>query len=88
MKRSALFFASVLVLAGHAFAEPGKHNGRGPIDVDLGLGDVVDATADIGGDSLADADVNLGLDTPVAADASNAAANAVNYATRQVNSGN
>ena len=51
-------------------------------------GDLVDADVNLGGDTLVDADVNLGLDTPVAGDASNAASNAVDYATRQVNSGN
>ena len=59
MKRSALFFASALILCGQAVADRGNNNGRGPVDVDLGIGDVVDASVDIGGDSLVDADLDV-----------------------------
>ena len=87
MKRSALFFASALILAGEAFADRGNHNGRGPVDVDLGLDNVIDATVDIGGDSVVNADLDV-LDNSGAGDVSDVAASAVDYATRQVNSGN
>ena len=87
MKRSALFFASALILCGQAVADRGNNNGRGPVDVDLGIGDVVDASVDIGGDSLVDADLDV-LGDSALGDVSDAAANAVDYATRQVNSGN
>ena len=108
MKRSALFFASALILAAPA----AMAQDSSLVDVDLGLGGVVDATVDVGGDSLVDAnvdvlggdlvdaditlggdalvdaDVNLGLDSSVAGDVAGAASNAVDYATRQANSGN